>query len=127
MVLCGVIQLLVITIIYNLPFIFLHEKLIVAQLCRKFTQFYETQGFSPIFTTARQRTTFRVTQPTTNNSSRIPLRSITLQFLSVICSWARSDLCHSHLLIKICVHSSYTYITCLLHVSRILLCWTLSN
>jgi hypothetical protein len=122
MVLFCVMQLLVITSIYNLPFIFLLEKLIVTQLCRKFTQFSETQGFSPLFTTARQRTTFRATQHATKNSTRISLSSITMPFPSVICSWVRSDLCRLHLLIKIFVHRPY--ITCLLHVSRILLSWT---
>jgi uncharacterized membrane protein len=112
MVLCGVIQLLVLTIIYNLAFIFLLEKLIVYQLCRKLTQFYETQSFSRIFTTARQRTTFRATQHKTKNSTRISLWSILMPFHSVIGSWVHSDLCRSQLLIKIFVHLSYISRAC---------------
>lgn len=125
MVLCCVMQLLVITGIYNLPFMFLFEKLTVAQLCRKFTQFSETQGLSPLFTTARQRTTFGARQHATKNSIRISLRSIIIPFPSVICSWVRSDLCRLHLLIKIFVQRPY--VTCLLHVSHISLSWTRSK
>jgi hypothetical protein len=125
MVLCSVTQLLVITNIHNLPFISPLEKLIVTQLYKKLTQFYETQCFSLIFTIERQRTTFRSTQHETKHSTRISLSPITMPFPPVICSWAGSDLCRAHLLIKIFVHCSYT--TCLLLLSRVLLSWTPSK
>jgi len=125
MVLCSVMQFLVIIGVYNLPFILLLEKLIVAQLCRIFTKFYETHGFSPLFKTARQQPKFRATQHATKNSTRISLSCITMPFPTVICSWVRSDICRLDLLIKLFVRRSY--ITCLLHVSRILLSWTRSK